>query len=82
LLLEINSFLYSHDDLHQLAFALSSYDTAPPPVFKGLPSLLGVPINISLGGQPGLLENLQRIDSIFVEEVAKIGRHGSIKCFT
>jgi hypothetical protein len=39
LLLEINSFLYNHDVLHQLAIAaLSSYGTAPGPVFKGLPS--------------------------------------------
>jgi hypothetical protein len=43
LLLEINSFLYNHDGLHQLALAaLSSYDTDPPPVFKGLPSLLAM----------------------------------------
>jgi hypothetical protein len=41
LLLKINSLLYNHDGLHQLALAaLSSYDTAPAPVFKGLPSLL------------------------------------------
>jgi hypothetical protein len=32
--------------------------------------------------QTGLLENLQRLDAIFVEEeVAKIGRHGAIKGF-
>ena len=42
----------------------------------------GVPISSSLGGQTGRLENLQRLDVIFVEEVAKIGRHGDIKCFT
>jgi hypothetical protein len=40
---KINSFLYNHDDLHQLALAsLSSNDTAPAPVFKGLPSLLAM----------------------------------------
>ena len=39
--LEVKLFLYNHDGLHQLALAaLSSYDTAPAPVFKGLPSLL------------------------------------------
>jgi hypothetical protein len=32
--------------------------------------------------QTGLLENLQRLEAIFVEEVAKIGRHDAIKCFT
>ena len=43
LVLEINSLLYNHDGLHQLALAaLSSYDTAPAPVFKGLPSLLAM----------------------------------------
>ena len=42
----------------------------------------GVPIRSSLGGQTSRLENLQRLDVIFVEEVSKIGRHGSIKCFT
>ena len=43
MLLEINSLFYNHDDLHQLALAaLSSYDTAPTSVFKGLPSLLAM----------------------------------------
>ena len=40
---EINHSFYNHDDLDQLALgALSSYDTAPSPVFKGLPSLLAM----------------------------------------
>jgi hypothetical protein len=34
-----------------------------------------VPISISLVAQTGLLENPQRLDAIFVEEVAQIGRH-------
>ena len=29
--------------------------------------------------QTGRLENLQRLDAIFVEKVAKIARHGAIK---
>jgi len=39
--LEVKLLLYNHDGLHQLAPGVcSSYDTAPAPVFKGLPSLL------------------------------------------
>jgi hypothetical protein len=41
--LEINLLFYNHDGFHQLApGAHSSYDTAPAPVFKGLPSLLAM----------------------------------------
>ena len=41
--LEVKLFLYNHDGLHQLAIAsLSSYDTAPASVFKGLPLLLAM----------------------------------------
>jgi hypothetical protein len=40
-----------------------------------------VSISSSLGVHTGRLENLQRLDVIFVEEVAKIGRHGDIKYF-
>ena len=58
MLLEINSFLYNHDDLHQLAIAsLSSYDTVPAPVFKGLPSLLAM---------SGLFNDLPTADAILV----------------
>ena len=38
-------------------------------------------ISSSLGVHTCRLENLQRLDVIFVEEVAKIGRHGDIKYF-
>ena len=34
-----------------------------------------MPISLSLGAQAGLLENLHRLDTMIVEEVAKIGRH-------
>jgi hypothetical protein len=34
-----------------------------------------VPISLSLVTQAGLLENLHRLDTMVVEEVAKIGRH-------
>jgi hypothetical protein len=37
-----------------------------------------VPISISLGDQTGRLENPQRLFVMFVEEVAQIGRHGTI----
>jgi len=40
-----------------------------------------VSISSSLGVHTCRLENLQRLDVIFVEEVAKIGRHGDIKYF-
>ena len=34
-----------------------------------------VPISLSRCEQAGILENLHRLDSMIVEEVAKIGRH-------
>ena len=34
-----------------------------------------VPISLSLVTQAGLLENLHRLDTMIVEEVAKKGRH-------
>jgi hypothetical protein len=38
-----NTFFYNHHDFSQLALgAFSSYDTAPAPVFKGLPTLLAI----------------------------------------
>ena len=43
-----------------------------------------VPISLSRGAQAGLLENLDRIDTMIVEEVAKIGGHtitGRGACF-
>ena len=37
--------------------------------------ITAVPISLSLGAQAGLLENLHRLDTMIVEEVAKIGRN-------
>jgi hypothetical protein len=37
--------------------------------------ITAVPISLSLVTQAGLLENLHRLDTMIVEEVAKIGRH-------
>ena len=46
--------------------------------------ITAVPISLSLVTQAGLLENLHRLDTMVVEEVAKIGRHtitGVRACF-
>jgi hypothetical protein len=37
--------------------------------------ITAVPISLSLVTQAGLLENLHRLDTMIVEEVAKKGRH-------
>jgi hypothetical protein len=37
--------------------------------------ITAVPISLSLGAQAGLLENLRRLDTMIVEEVAEIGRN-------
>ena len=37
--------------------------------------ITSVPISLSLVTQAGLLENLHRLDTMIVEEVAKKGRH-------
>jgi hypothetical protein len=37
--------------------------------------ITAVPISLSLMTQTGLLENLHRLDTMIVEEVAKKGRH-------
>ena len=37
--------------------------------------ITAVPIRLSLVTQAGLLENLHRLDTMIVEEVAKIGRN-------
>jgi hypothetical protein len=37
--------------------------------------ITAVTISLKRGAQVGLLENLHRLDTMIVEEVAKIGRH-------
>ena len=55
--LEVKLLLFTnHDGLYQLApGAYSSYDTAPAPVFKGLPSLLVMSPAPVFKGLPSLL---------------------------